>query len=273
MQFFRIPPSFPVSASEYPIGSDEDRRSNADAIYRQHSRWVVAFLARRFGREIAEDLAQETFLRLSSRQIDWEHPKAILARAALNVGLDHLRREAAQRRPKLVTERTRTEAVTLPDQYEALLHREVVASLPRNLRDVYCLSRFGGLTFAYKQQVTPTGSFVERVGQVDFPARLRARLNGDWTRGPLSLGASVNHVSGEHDMTGVKLDDQTTLDLRLRWTASETSRWPGVSLGITARNVFDEQPPFYNNPLGFGIDGANADVIGRFVSIQFSKNW
>lgn len=118
------------------------------AVYRTHGGWVVAFLARRFGRQIAEDLAQETFLRLSGRPIDWGRPKAILARTALNVGLDHLRREAAQRRPKLVTQRTPSEAVTLPDQHEALFHREVVASLPRNLRDVYCLSRFGGLTYA-----------------------------------------------------------------------------------------------------------------------------
>jgi iron complex outermembrane receptor protein len=135
------------------------------------------------------------------------------------------------------------------------------------------LSGTGSDLLTYKQQVTPMGSFVERVGQVDFPVRLRARLNADWSRGALSLGASVSHASGEHDMTGAKLDDQTTLDLRLRWTAPQTSRWRGVSFGVTARNVFDEQPAFYNNPLGFGIDGANADVIGRFISVQLSKSW
>ena len=118
------------------------------AVYRSHGGWVVAFLARRFGRQVAEDLAQETFLRLANRPIDWQRPKAILARAALNVGLDHLRRENAQRRPKLVTGTSLGDGVTPADQHEALLHREVVASLPRNLRDVYCLSRFVGLTYA-----------------------------------------------------------------------------------------------------------------------------
>ncbi|MBI1198533.1 MAG: sigma-70 family RNA polymerase sigma factor [Phenylobacterium sp.] len=117
-------------------------------LYRAYGAWLTAFLARRFGREIAEDLAQETFLRLAQRPLDWRSPKALLARIALNAGQDHLRREQAQKRPRLVASDEAPEAVTLPDQHEALLHREVVSKLPRNLRDVYVLSRFGGLTYA-----------------------------------------------------------------------------------------------------------------------------
>jgi RNA polymerase sigma factor (sigma-70 family) len=140
----RVPnPELTRSGPPLPAWSEE-----VAAVYRSHGGWVVAFLARRFGRQIAEDLAQETFLRLANRPIDWRRPKAILARVALNVGLDHLRRERAQRRPKLVTGTSLGEGATPPDQHEALLHREVVASLPRNLRDVYCLSRFVGLTYA-----------------------------------------------------------------------------------------------------------------------------
>lgn len=117
-------------------------------LYRTYAPWLTAFLARRFGREIAEDLAQETFLRLAQHPLDWRSPKALLARIALNVGQDHLRRETAQKRPRLVTGDDLPEGVCPPDQHETLLHREVVAKLPRNLRDVYVLSRFGGLTYA-----------------------------------------------------------------------------------------------------------------------------
>lgn len=117
-------------------------------LYRTHGGWVVAFLARRFGRDIAEDLAQETFLRLTRHPLDWRSPKSLLARIALNVAQDHLRRENAQKRPRLVAADEGAGAFTLPDQHETLLHREVVAKLPRNLRDVYVLSRFGGLTYA-----------------------------------------------------------------------------------------------------------------------------
>ena len=120
---------------------------DVDALYRTYGNWVVAFLARRFGRELAEDLAQETFLRLAQHPIYWRSPKALLARVALNAAQDHLRRERAQKRPRLVAGDV-PEGITLPDQHEALLHRQVVAKLPRNLRDVYVLSRFGGLTYA-----------------------------------------------------------------------------------------------------------------------------
>lgn len=127
---------------------NQARFGDVAGLYRTHANWVVAFLARRFGREIAEDLAQETFLRLAQHSPEWRSPKALLARIALNVAQDHLRREKAQKRPRLVGTDDVPEGITLPDQHETLLHREVVAKLPRNLRDVYVLSRFGGLTYA-----------------------------------------------------------------------------------------------------------------------------
>lgn len=122
--------------------------SDVAALYRAYAPWVTAFLARRFGREMAQDLAQETFLRLARTPMDWRSPKSLLARVALNVAQDHLRREQAQRRPRLVGSETTPEGVALPDQHETLLHRQVVQQLPRNLRDVYVLSRFVGMTYA-----------------------------------------------------------------------------------------------------------------------------
>jgi RNA polymerase sigma factor (sigma-70 family) len=132
-----------------------------DVAYRSHAGWLVAFLGRRFGREVAEDLAQETFLRLSKAPLEWRNPKSVLARTALNAGQDHIRREAAQRRPRLVSDAGEHEAVSPPDQVETLFHRQVVAQLPRNLRDVYCLNRFGGLT--YEEIAAHTGISVKAV--------------------------------------------------------------------------------------------------------------
>ena len=37
--------------------------------------------------------------------------------------------------------------------------------------------------------------------------------------------------------------------------------------------VFDRAPPFYDNSVGVGYDGANADVIGRYVSLQLTRRW
>jgi iron complex outermembrane receptor protein len=125
----------------------------------------------------------------------------------------------------------------------------------------------------YEQQLTPTGSTLERVGVVGFPAKLRGRFAADWTRETLTLGAAVNRTSAFHDTAGVHVGALTTVDLRLALTGAPSSRWAGTTLGVNVRNLFDKAPPFYNNPLGFGFDGANADVIGRFVSVQLTKSW
>lgn len=138
----------PVESPRQHTTTDPSRPSDVAALYRTYAAWVNAFLARRFGREIAEDLAQETFLRLTQHPTDWRSPKALLARVALNVAQDHLRRENAQKRPRLVGAEHTPEGVSLPEQHEALVHREVVSKLPRNLRDVYVLSRFAGMTYA-----------------------------------------------------------------------------------------------------------------------------
>ena len=52
--------------------------SDVAALYRTYASWVNAFLARRFGREIAEDLAQETSAP-GQHPMDWRSPKSLLA--------------------------------------------------------------------------------------------------------------------------------------------------------------------------------------------------
>jgi RNA polymerase sigma factor (sigma-70 family) len=144
-----------------PSSDDPAWSGELDGAYRSHVRWLVAFLGRRFGREIAEDLAQETFLRLAKTPLQWRNPKSVLARTALNVAQDHLRHESAQRRPRLVSDVGVRDAFSMPDQIETLFHREVVGQLPRNLRDVYCLNRFGGMT--YDEIATHIGISVKAV--------------------------------------------------------------------------------------------------------------
>ena len=39
------------------------------------------------------------------------------------------------------------------------------------------------------------------------------------------------------------------------------------------QNLFDRAPPFYDAPEGVAYDAANANVMGRFVSLQLTKAW
>jgi iron complex outermembrane receptor protein len=125
----------------------------------------------------------------------------------------------------------------------------------------------------YRQQVTPTSEVRERVGIAGSPVKLRARATVDWTRERLTLGAAFNYVDRYRDVLGTRLSAQPTLDLQARLAAPERGIAQGVAVTLNVRNVFDRGPPFYDNPVGIGYDPTNADPIGRFVALQFTRAW
>ncbi|HEX2558935.1 TonB-dependent receptor [Phenylobacterium sp.] len=130
----------------------------------------------------------------------------------------------------------------------------------------------GSQLLDYIQSLTPTSPGIELAGLATYPADLRLRATADWTRGPLSLGAAVNHLSGFDDAGGRPIDSHTTLDLQAK-LAAPTGRFEGTTLSLFVRNVFDTPPPFYDNPFGYAFDPSNADIIGRFVAVQLTRRW
>lgn len=126
--------------------------------------------------------------------------------------------------------------------------------------------------FDYKQRITAAAPAGERLGLVGQPARLRARGSADWRRGPVSAGVSVNYTSGLRTPSGVRVDDLTTVDLRLR-VSPKAGGLEGASLSVSVRNVLDQAPPFYDNPTGYGFDPANGDILGRFVRVELTRRW
>ena len=47
----------------------------------------------------------------------------------------------------------------------------------------------------------------------------------------------------------------------------------GTAVSLTVQNLFDRDPPFYDAPEGIAYDAANANVLGRFISLQLTKAW
>lgn len=122
---------------------DDDAARLAD-LYRRYAGWLADRLRRRFGDDLAEDLVQETYLRVApfNQAGEIRHPRAFLLRVATNLGVD-LGRRAARARAASPPSRPYAEA----SQFDDLLLREVVLSLPTPLQDVFVLSRFAGLTY------------------------------------------------------------------------------------------------------------------------------
>ena len=133
--------------------ADEPAVQSIDELYRSHGAWLLGALRRRFGAaifEIAEDLVQETYLRLAPRQIaaGVRRPRALLMRIASNLALDHFRRRSVDARTLARLEPAPAPAPHQSAQPQAAMElREVILGLPEPLRDVFVLSRFGGLTY------------------------------------------------------------------------------------------------------------------------------
>jgi len=63
------------------------------------------------------------------------------------------------------------------------------------------------------------------------------------------------------------------VDAQVRWSPSGRFGLDGVDIALSVQNLLDEDPPFHNNPQGFGFDPANATILGRVVSLQLTKRW
>jgi RNA polymerase sigma-70 factor (ECF subfamily) len=102
----------------------------------------------RFGRETAEDLTQEVFLRAGPhvRRGGVLRPRAFLLRIAFNAVRDEWRRTAVRPGP-LADAGPHLETGAEGEQLEALLLKQVILALPPRLQEVFLLSRFGGLTY------------------------------------------------------------------------------------------------------------------------------
>jgi outer membrane receptor protein involved in Fe transport len=129
----------------------------------------------------------------------------------------------------------------------------------------------------WKERITPAGPLVERTDQVGYPASLRAQAGIDWSVADWGIAATVHHVGGYRDTLSSPsrpVNSWTTVDFQARWTPSH-GRGPiqGVTLALNVQNATNAAPPFVSRVTPLGYDPANADPLGRFVSLQLTKRW
>lgn len=107
------------------------------AFYLRHSAWLLARLTRRHGKQDAEDILQDTWLRLaqSGPISEVRHPRAFLIRIASNLAINRSVRRArrsTQRGDLAVLEEY---TVTYPSQAEHVALAQIILGLPEALRD------------------------------------------------------------------------------------------------------------------------------------------
>jgi RNA polymerase sigma-70 factor (ECF subfamily) len=138
-------------ATAVPSGASAEDAScpvaSAAAVDRGHLAWLVEALRRRLGGDLAEDLAQEAWLRLFRGTQPVRNPRALLMTVAMNLARDQFRRDRVRAEHLEHSPDRVLQEVGLAATAEDDLHlKQVILSLPPKLRDVLLLSRIGGLT-------------------------------------------------------------------------------------------------------------------------------
>jgi iron complex outermembrane receptor protein len=122
----------------------------------------------------------------------------------------------------------------------------------------------------YEQGQTDRHPLIENVDTQHQPLDFRAVGTVEWRRGAFAVAGTLNYSDGYHDQLSVPnrlVDSWATFDVVL------SHAFELASVMLVAENLLDEDPPFFNNPIGMGYDPENADLKGRRLSLVIQKSW
>lgn len=132
----------------------------------------------------------------------------------------------------------------------------------------------------YERRITPNGLAIPQSDRPGKPVDLRLRGNAGWIKSGFGVFAYVNYVDSHRDPTPVPattIKSWTTVDLTLQYNTSVTvddGPFDNFKVTLGIQNVFDKDPPlFTGNIFSLNYDGANANTIGRFASLNLVKKW
>lgn len=140
--------------------------------------------------------------------------------------------------------------------------------------DTLTLFANASLLFEYRRQTGPGVAAINALDTMFNPIDLRGRFGLSYAAPDWSAALTGNYADSYQDTISSPhrdIDSLTTWDLRLarQWG----DRDEGLLLAFNVQNLFDEDPPFANNPIGYGFDAQNASPLGRFASIELRRTW
>jgi RNA polymerase sigma-70 factor (ECF subfamily) len=177
---------------ELMLACKEDHGEALEEIYRRYYRRIHSYVYRNFFRkELADDIVQETFLRVYRSRKNYE-PTAKFSvwiyRIARNLCIDESRRywnrnvtretdtvvtEDQQTPLEILTDESRDVRQSLDEQRDLQTIREAIDKLSPEQREVIIFNKFQGLS--YQEIADIIGSNTESVKQKAYRAHLRLR--------------------------------------------------------------------------------------------------
>jgi iron complex outermembrane recepter protein len=137
----------------------------------------------------------------------------------------------------------------------------------------------GTYIFTFDNQFSSTAPVVSILNTSYNPINLRLRARALATRGPLSGGVYINFTNDYSDTNVIPyghVSSWTTADAVASYAfGSSGGPFNGVTIALSVINLTNRAPPYVFNPHGYAItyDGANANPLGRYISLRLQKHW
>jgi len=132
------------------------------------------------------------------------------------------------------------------------------------------------LILQYTVQTGPASTPIDALDTLFYPVDLRARAGVSWTLEGWGAGLTAIYVDDYHDTISTparEVDEWLTWDAQVSydWRGEEERAGPQITLNV--QNLFDQDPPFANNPVGYAFDAQAHSPTGRFVSLELRQTW
>jgi iron complex outermembrane receptor protein len=140
------------------------------------------------------------------------------------------------------------------------------------------LGLYGTYVFRFDTQFTSNAPVVPILNTAYNPVDLRMRARAIIRRGGLTFASFINYTDSYKDnntAASPSVTSWTTVDVTAKYLVNAANGpLADASLSIAVTNILDRSPPWVPNPLyGINFDGANANALGRYFSLQVAKRW
>lgn len=128
-------------------------------------------------------------------------------------------------------------------------------------------------TAPIQSHVGKTGSGLSGIGS---PVRFRGNASIFWSRGAWEVGVTERYTDNTREARsylvafGRLYDDHYETDLQVNYRWQDAESWlAGTRLSFSVKNLFNAEPPFADEALGYL--GTLYDPRGRFISVTLTK--
>lgn len=136
---------------------------------------------------------------------------------------------------------------------------------------------FNGAYLDLTQTNTPGSTEQTLSGLSFYPPKFRLRAGATWTRTAWAVTGTMNYLAHETNTQVVPSESVrswTTVDASVRYAPDLKGLFGGMHFSLAVINILNKDPPYVLTQVqGLNYDASNASPLGRYVTMQMSKDW